>query len=114
MNAIDVQLISIVPRLGWTLVHSVWQGVLAAALLAVMLRMMSGAAARWRYVVSCSALAAVLLSAVATYELLGTHPLPEPMAVAANPIPQAPVDVQQSVIETPIGGSHAAGIDHEP
>ena len=50
----------LVPRIGWTLVHSLWQGCAAAGGLWVALRAMRNASASARYVVACAILAIVV------------------------------------------------------
>lgn len=53
--------------LGWTLLHSLWQGLLIAVLLIITLRFISERAASVRYVVSCAALMAFVLSSLITF-----------------------------------------------
>jgi GWxTD domain-containing protein len=53
--------------LGWTLVHSLWQGALAALLLALTLRLVGPA--RPRYAAACLALGAMLAASTVTYAL---------------------------------------------
>jgi uncharacterized protein (TIGR03435 family) len=61
-----------VQRLGWALVHFLWQGSLIAAVYAVVRRMMKPtASARARYVVACIALAVMMAAPIATLSL--TH-----------------------------------------
>ncbi len=57
-----------VERLGWTLVHFVWQGTAVALLLAVALWMTRGA--RARYALACLALAVLAVAPVATFQVL--------------------------------------------
>ena len=52
--------------IGWALLHLVWQGALVAALLALVLVLLSGRAASLRYAVSCGALALVVMMGVVT------------------------------------------------
>ncbi|MDR3699158.1 MAG: M56 family metallopeptidase [Candidatus Sulfopaludibacter sp.] len=56
-------------RLGWTLLHFLWQGVLVAALLAVLRARTSGAS--FRYVSACTALAIMAAAPVVTFLMLG-------------------------------------------
>jgi protein involved in polysaccharide export with SLBB domain len=60
-----------VERLGWVLVHSLWQGVAVAAGLAGVLWLMRGGPARVRHGVSCVALAILIGLPVGTYFWLG-------------------------------------------
>lgn len=62
---------------GWALIHSVWQGALAAALLAGVLRAARGTASRARYVAARVALFLAVGAPAATFVALapweGTH-----------------------------------------
>lgn len=53
--------------LGWTVIHSLWQGALIAFLIGILMVSLQNKPARLRYVVANSSLAAVLLLAVATF-----------------------------------------------
>lgn len=59
--------------LGWTVVHSIWQGTLIAAALAAVLPMLRGRSAQARYVASLIALATVLACAAMTFVLSTDH-----------------------------------------
>ena len=52
-------------RLGWTLLHFLWQGALIAAVYAAARRFLAGANAR--YVLACAALALMMAAPVATW-----------------------------------------------
>jgi bla regulator protein BlaR1 len=71
---------SLIERLGWTLMHSLWQGVVFAALLAVILRAMRSAPASMRYTTACAAMALMVFAAAATFGLLKRAPAPAPEA----------------------------------
>ena len=58
-----------VARLGWTLLHFLWQGALVAALLLMVRGRASGAS--FRYAAACLALAVMAAAPVATFLLLG-------------------------------------------
>ncbi len=58
----------VVYRLGWTLVHFVWEGAAAAALLAVALQWMGRRSANARYLVSVAGLVVMVLLPVMTFE----------------------------------------------
>jgi len=92
MNA--AALSGLVDRVGWTLVHSMSQGVVVAGGLAVVLRLLRGASARARYGVSCLALAALVAWPVGTFYVLGDR-TPEQTTFAVGGIartrPAAPV-----------------------
>jgi beta-lactamase regulating signal transducer with metallopeptidase domain len=54
-------------RLGWTVLHSLWQGTLISILLAVVLALLRDRSAQLRYAAGLVAIAAVLASAVLTF-----------------------------------------------
>ena len=98
MNPLDPQ---VVHRLGWALVHFVWQGAALAALAAVMLRRLRRRTAAVRYLAACAALAAMVAVPVATLSLVPPAPVaahrdageagpgPEPMAAVVSAQPAA-------------------------
>ncbi len=55
-----------VARLGWTLLHSLWQGVAVALVLALILHLLHRRSAQARYLASCAALAALPLAMLLT------------------------------------------------
>jgi hypothetical protein len=57
-------------RLGWTLLHFLWQGTAIALPFAVARRLMSGA--RARYLAACLALGLMVAAPIVTFEWLGT------------------------------------------
>jgi beta-lactamase regulating signal transducer with metallopeptidase domain/protein involved in polysaccharide export with SLBB domain len=75
-------------RLGWTLLHSVWQCAVIAVLLAVVLSLLRRSSAR--YLVSCAALLAAAAAPAATYVLLARPPGAQP-AISHFIVPAAPV-----------------------
>ena len=64
-------------RLGWTLLHFLWQGILVAALYAVA-RALAGdrISARGRYAIACASLLAMTASPAVTYWWLGNSGQP--------------------------------------
>jgi uncharacterized protein (TIGR03435 family) len=83
MNAI--QFLSSQPwveRLGWTLVHFLWQGAGISALYAIARRVTRSSSPNTRYILACVALAAMAAAPLVTWNLLRpSHPVP----VAAHP-----------------------------
>src|SRR5436309_7272763 len=65
---------SAIHTLGWTLMHSVWQGTLAAAGLAALLTVVPARAARSRYALSVATLLVMLALPLATGLRMGTEP----------------------------------------
>ena len=60
-------------RLGWTLLHFLWQGILVAALYALARALAGGRmSARGRYAIACAALLAMTAAPGITYWWLGT------------------------------------------
>lgn len=59
-------------RLGWTLLHFLWQGILVAALYALARALAGGRmSARGRYAIACAALLAMTAAPALTYWWLG-------------------------------------------
>ena len=58
---------ALVEQIGWTLVHTMWQGVVVAAVLMLVLRVMRCASASARYIASCAAMMLVVAAAGATF-----------------------------------------------
>ncbi len=65
----------IVQRLGWTLVHFVWQAAAAGLILAVVLRLLRKSSANLRYVIACAALALIVLMPVVTFRVVKVEQL---------------------------------------
>ncbi|MHC4693455.1 MAG: M56 family metallopeptidase, partial [Planctomycetota bacterium] len=75
-----------VQKLGWTLLHSLWQGAVVVLLLAVCLRILQKSSANIRYVISCLGLAVIVLLPVVTFCVI---PTPAPISdVESIPGPQ--------------------------
>ncbi|MCL5279789.1 MAG: M48 family metalloprotease [Planctomycetes bacterium] len=68
-----------IERLGWMLIHVLWQATAVALLLAVFLRLLRNASANVRYGAACSALALMVVLPLATMRYLRT---PGPVAEA--------------------------------
>jgi membrane peptidoglycan carboxypeptidase/beta-lactamase regulating signal transducer with metallopeptidase domain len=88
---------SLLQTLGWTLLHSLWQGALIAALLFLVTLFMKRS--QIRYVVSCTALLLMLLIPVVTFGMLFDKPTPP---IQTNVVPDVlptsqPLDVDTSV-----------------
>ncbi len=70
---------TLVERLGWTLVHSLWQGVLIAAVSGILFFALRNARAQTRYLAACASLLLVVASAAITFSMIA------PAAQAAAP-----------------------------
>ena len=91
----------LVLRLGWALVHSLWQGLAVAMLLAVVLRMLSRRSPAARYLAACAAMVLMLAGLAVTPWVLAPSAVDRPAAraawtpwaVSAMPVPAAPAEV---------------------
>jgi bla regulator protein blaR1 len=73
-------------RLGWTLLHFLWQGILVAALYALARALVGGRmSARGRYAIACAALLAMTAAPAVTYWWLGTSGYASPIGDLAGP-----------------------------
>jgi beta-lactamase regulating signal transducer with metallopeptidase domain len=98
---------SVVNALGWTLLHSLWQGALAALGFALFLYLSRRASARARYAMGLAVLALVLLASLATFwnhfsvPAAGGAPVvsaaPAPFAAAGGPAAALPLGRRISV-----------------
>ncbi len=66
---------ALVERLGWTLVHFLWQGALIGLLSASLLAALHGARAHTRYLLACGSLLTLLAAPIFTFLLLAPQPL---------------------------------------
>jgi len=74
-----------VERLGWTLVHFLWQGVLIAALYAAIRRGLGRTSSpNARYLMACAELTAMVAAPLATFALLGAPELSQPVTHLAG------------------------------
>jgi beta-lactamase regulating signal transducer with metallopeptidase domain len=64
---------SLVDRIGWTLVHSLWQGAVVLVVHSLLLWALRGARAQTRYLVSCASLLLVVTAAVVTFSNARPH-----------------------------------------
>jgi len=58
---------TVLNALGWTVIHSLWQGTLLAVLLSVLMMALEKRSARLRYEVACGTMFAMLMMALATF-----------------------------------------------
>lgn len=63
----DFSLTDVVSRLGWTLLHSVWQFSLIGMLVAIAIKLASRRSANLRYLISCCGLALMFVALVITF-----------------------------------------------
>jgi len=101
-----------VERLGWTLVHFLWQGVAIAGLYAITRGLFARSSkAQVRYGLACAALAAMVAAPVATFSLsIATKPMPPAILMAgsapkpAATVAPAPVPFESLPLHTPMVG----------
>jgi beta-lactamase regulating signal transducer with metallopeptidase domain len=60
----------IVQKLGWTLLHFVWQAAAMALLLAILLKVLRKSTANRRYIIACAALGLIVLLPIVTMQLV--------------------------------------------
>ena len=88
-----------VERLGWMLVHFLWQGAVVAVLLAAVLRLLPRAGANLRYLIACSALVMMVMLPIVTIQFIevagpAAEAGPSPLAASPDVAPLVPSTVQ--------------------
>jgi beta-lactamase regulating signal transducer with metallopeptidase domain/HEAT repeat protein len=91
----------LVVRLGWTLLHSLWQGAVIGALAAVALRLLRRRSAQARYLAGCAALLVLAMAPLATFLLLEGEPGAAPTVQAPAEVSPVPPNVLTSVVAPP-------------
>jgi len=91
----------VLDALGWTIVHSLWQGALLALILAVIIIMLRRSSSRIRYLAGSIGLVLMLLLAIGTFFLQvnansGSRSLPGKMVGAVNTSDSAPIAFNES------------------
>ena len=91
----------IIQRLGWTLLHFVWQATAVALLLAILLTALRKSTANVRYIMACAAMGLIVLLPIVTMSLV---PVSNRQPIAGVESPPAPVMVsmQPTTVETPL------------
>jgi len=104
----DILSQEIVQRLGWTLIHFIWQATAVALILAILLRILRKSTANLRYIFACLALALIVLLPVITIKLVpvlairgtafqavNTGRMPVPPPAVEMPAPETTVIAKQ-------------------
>lgn len=102
MMPIQVMVVPVwVERLGWMLVHSLWQLAVVAILAAVLLRWLRNRSAQSRYAVAVAMLALMAVGPMATWCLVSVEPVPR---VSSSRAEERSAAVQQaaSVVQRPV------------
>lgn len=93
---------TLIERLGWTLLHSLWQGAAVAVVLALLLLAIPSTRPNMRYVASCLSLLAILGLSVATFCVVETMaPLIAPETMINDPFAEALTMDEPADIVTP-------------
>ncbi len=92
----------IVQKLGWTLLHFVWQATAVALLAAILLAGLRKAAAGIRYIIACTAMGLIVLLPIVTMLLVPASP-PQPIA-NIEPSPTSAIAPVQATEEMPLAG----------
>ncbi len=66
----DILSQEIIQKLGWTLLHFIWQAAVVALLLAILLRLLRKSTPSLRYIIACLALVLIVLLPVITIQLV--------------------------------------------
>jgi beta-lactamase regulating signal transducer with metallopeptidase domain len=85
---------TLVERLGWTLVHSLWQGVLIAAVSGILFFALRGARPQTRYLAACASLLLMIASAAITFSMIA--PSASPLSPSPSPAPSASASASAS------------------
>ena len=85
---------AIVQRLGWTLIHFVWQAAAIGVILAIVLKLLHKSSANLRYITACMALAAIVLMPIVTIRLIDVS------VEAIKPIKEVRVDLPKAGVGT--------------
>lgn len=96
-----------VTSVGWMLVHSVWQGILVACILAVALRRMHNHSADSRYAVTCAAMVMVVALPVATLFVIRVDPSGATSVLQGSPSSHIEVSGAHGPTHSPFAGPHA-------
>ncbi|UCG59332.1 MAG: M56 family metallopeptidase, partial [Phycisphaerales bacterium] len=110
-------------KLGWTLLHLIWQAAVVSLILTILLRLLRKSSANVRYLIACLALTLVVILPVATFWLIPAPPsypavraestsVPPPTADAAQVVALAPLET--SVQAPAIGWKQRAIVSLEP
>ena len=91
----------IILRLGWTLVHFVWQAAAVCLILAIALRLLHKSSSNLRYITACIALAMTVLIPAVTLKMINVpKETVEPVKHVSLDLPNVRADTQ-AVVEIP-------------
>ena len=85
----------IIQKLGWTLVHFVWQAIAIGLILAIILKLLHKSSANLRYVIACIALALIVVMPAVTIKMIDVSSnIIVPINRAAIELPKTNTDTQ--------------------
>lgn len=89
-----------IERIGWMLVHFLWQGIAVAALMWCVLKVLRRSSANVRYITPCAGLVLMIAAPVVTFMITGadTNVAAVPMAPSAEPVEPITTTVQTPTI----------------
>jgi len=105
----------IVQKLGWTLLHFVWQAAAVALLLGILLAVLRKSSANLRYIIACAALGLIVLLPIVTMQLVpvstpqpiaNIEPAPATVIMPAQEFREIPA-VEMSIPEGPVQHENA-------
>src|SRR5687767_3121443 len=70
---VAIELFPWIQTIGWTLIHSLWQALIACVLVMLLIRWIPSRYSRLRYGVACTGLAAIILFSVSTFLYLSVN-----------------------------------------
>ena len=104
----DILSQEIIQKLGWTLLHFIWQAAAVAFILTILLRLLRKSTANLRYIIACLALLMIVLLPVITIRLVPVSVIRSTAFQAVNtgrmPVPPSAVEMSEPetiVIEKP-------------
>ena len=99
-----------VERVGWTLLHSLWQIAAVAVVLAGAMLALRRASANARYLVCCGAMLLMAVAPVVTFTILDTPPEPAPIAEPVEPMSLGPAESLPPAMVAPRTSVPPAGV----
>ena len=108
MNALDLLSSPVAYRLGWTLVHSLWEAAAVGILAWIVLAMLRRRSPQVRYVTASAAMATILLLTVATCLVVEAPEAKAPPSATVSAVPAGPIAPPVGPALPPVGPRAAA------
>jgi len=90
----------IIQKLGWTLLHFIWQAAVVALLVAILLKVLRKSTANLRYIIACMALALIVLLPVITIQWVPVLAPNIAARIAPAPVPAVLPTLEMPAAET--------------